>query len=99
MLRPADLPNPIPITFELRELIARLKAGVFLVGWYDPVRGLQVMPIGDRRAVRPDTMVYQVPGEDEVAVLMAAKMLLDEGNENGAYACLVEIAEEHRAKH
>jgi len=50
-------------------------------------------------AVRPDTTVYQVAGEYEVAVLMAAKQLLDEGNENGAYACLAEMADENRAEH
>ena len=51
MLQPADFASrSAPITYELRELIAQLKAvDVFVVGWFDPVRGLQVMPIGDRR--------------------------------------------------
>jgi hypothetical protein len=81
-------------------LLVKLKAAdVLLVGWFDPVRGLQVMPIGDARAVRDDTMVYHVPGQYEACVLMATKQLLDEGNEAGAYACLANIADEKRRRH
>ena len=57
------------------------------------------MPIGDPRRVRPDTKVYQVPGEYEVAVLVATKQLLDEGDEAGAYSCLREMADEHCRRH
>jgi hypothetical protein len=76
-----DLPRPTPITFGVRELIAELKSGPLVLIWYDPKRGPQTMPIGDARRVRPDTKVYQVPGEYEVAVLMATKLLLDKGDE------------------
>jgi hypothetical protein len=98
MLTQADFPNgPAPVTYEAGELLARLKAvDVLLVGWFHPVRGLQIMPIGNAQAVREDTMVYEVPDEYAVAVLMATKQLLDEGNEAGAYACLAEIADENR---
>jgi hypothetical protein len=86
MLTQADFPNrPAPIAYELRDLLAKWMAEpVFVAAWFDRVRGLQVVPIGDKRAVRSDTMVYQVRGERDVAVLIATKQLLDAGNENGA---------------
>ena len=40
-----------------------------------------------------------MPGEYEVAVLMATKQLLDEGNEAGAYSCLAEMADENCRRH
>jgi hypothetical protein len=100
MLTAENLPHRVLITYELGDLLAKLKAAdVFLVGWFDPRRGLQVWPIGDERAIRADTVVYEVPGEREVAALMAAKMMLDEGNDEGAYACLAEeMANENRRK-
>jgi hypothetical protein len=94
-----DFPRPTPITFAARELIAELKSGPMVLIWYDPEQGPLTMPIGDARAVRPDTKVYQVPGEYEVAVLMATKQLLDEGDEAGAYSCLREMADENGRRH
>ena len=99
MLLEKDFPRPTPMTFAARELIAELKSGPMVPIWYDPKRGPQTMPIGDARRVRPDTKVYQVPGEYEVAVLMATKMLLDEGDVAGAYSCLREMADEHCRRH
>jgi hypothetical protein len=102
MLIAKDFPRtaPTPITFEARALIAELRAGPMLLTWYDPAQKAPViMPIGDARAVRPDTKVYQVSGEYEVAVLMATKQLLDEGDEAGAYSCLSEIADENQRRH
>ena len=88
------------LTFEGRELIAALKAvDVLVVGWIDPFRGFLAMPIGDRNAVKPDTPIYQVRSEFEVAVLMATKQLLDEGDEDGAYSCLFEMADENVSRH
>jgi hypothetical protein len=40
-----------------------------------------------------------VSSEYEVSVLLATKMLLDEGNEAGAYSCLREMADEHCRRH
>ena len=99
MLIEKDFPRPTPITFAARELIAELKSDPMVLVWYDPKRGPQTMPLGDARSVRPDTKVYQVPGEYEVAVLMATKLLLDEGNEAGAYSCLAEMAGENCRRH
>ena len=79
MLIEKDFPRPTPITFAARELITELRAGPMVLVWVDAKRGPLTMPIGDARRVRPDTKVYQVPGEYEVAVLMATKMLLNEG--------------------
>jgi hypothetical protein len=93
MLTPAHLVKLPPVTIELSDLLGRLKADLFVVGWLDPVRGLQVMPIG-KGAVGPGTMIHHVPGEFEVAVLLAAKQLLDEGNEDAAYSCLTEMVDE-----
>ena len=97
MLIEKDFPRPTPIA--ARELIAALKSGPMVLIWYDPKQGPLTMPIGDARRVRPDTKVYQVPGEYEVAVLMATKQLLDEGNEAGAYSCLREMADENGRRH
>jgi hypothetical protein len=94
-----DFPRSTPITFAARELIAELKSGPMVLVWYDPKRGPQTMPIGDARRVRPDTKVYQVSSEYEVSVLLATKMLLDQGNEAGAYSCLREMADEHCRRH
>ena len=99
MLIEKDFPRPTPITFAARQLIAELKSGPMVLVWYDPKRGPQTMPIGDARRVRPDTKVYQVSSEYEVSVLLATKMLLDEGNEAGAYSCLREMADEHCRRH
>ena len=89
-----------PVTLDLSDLLARLKAAdVILASWHDPIKGLQMMPVGNERLVGPKTAVYGVRNGREVAALMAAKILLDEGNENGAYACLVaEMADETRAR-
>jgi hypothetical protein len=99
MLTEKDFPRPTLITFAARDLIAELKSGPMVLVWYDPKQGPLTMPIGDARAVRPDTKIYQVPGEYEVAVLMATKQLLDEGNEAGAYSCLAEMAAENHRRH
>jgi hypothetical protein len=99
MLMEKDFPRPMPMTFAARELIAELKSGPMVLVWYDPKQGPLTMPIGDARTVRPDTKVYQVPGEYEVAVLMATKQLLDEGDEAGAYSCLREMADENGRRH
>ena len=39
-------------------------------------------------------MVYQVPGQYEVAAYMAAKQMLNEGNDDGAIAALASVADE-----
>jgi hypothetical protein len=87
--------QPIPMTFELREIIAKLKTSVMLVSYFDPTRGGRVMfPIGDLSALRPDATVYELPGGEEAAALVAARKFLDEGDERGAFACLATIADE-----
>jgi hypothetical protein len=63
MLTDKDFPRPTLITFAARELIAELKSGPMVLVWYDPKQGPLTMPIGDARRVRPETKVYQVPGE------------------------------------
>ena len=90
---------PMNRTYELREFMDHLRGPVYLAGWIDPVRGLQVMPIGDEKAIQPDTIVNLVQGMFDVAVLVAAKQFLDEGNEAGAYNCLAQIADENRLRH
>ena len=99
MLTEKDFPRPAPMTFAARDLITELRTGPMVLVWYDLKRGPLTMAIGDARRVRPDTKVYQVPGEYEVAVLMATKQLLDEGNEAGAYSCLAEMAGENCRRH
>jgi hypothetical protein len=86
--------QPLPMTFELREIIARLKT-VMLVSYLSARRGGRVVfPIGDLSALRPDATVYELPGEKEAAALVAARQFIDEGDEDRAYACLGTIADE-----
>jgi hypothetical protein len=91
---------PVPMTFELRAIIAKLKTGVMLVSYFDAERGGRVVfPIGDLSALRPDATVYALPGAEEAAALVAAKRFVDEGDDDRAYACLATIADEtKRAK-
>jgi hypothetical protein len=96
MLTRANFPNITKRTVELRETIAQLKTGVLVLAWFDRAHGMQIWPVDDESAVRPDTPIYQVRGPREVAAYIAARDLLDSGNEDGAYACLAaEVADEN----
>jgi len=62
MLTRASFPNITKRTVELRETIAQLKTGVLVLAWFDPVRGMQIWPVGDESAIRPETPIYQRNG-------------------------------------
>jgi hypothetical protein len=97
MPKQRDLPKqPGAVQFKLLDLVEHLRnVDVLVLAYFDPMRNaMQVVPIGDERAIRPDTMVYQVPGQYEVAAYMAAKQMLNEGNDDGAIAALASVADE-----
>jgi hypothetical protein len=77
-----------------RDLIERFKAvDVINVAWIDPVRGQQMLPIGEARSANPRMMTFRVPREFEVAVIMAAKRALDDADERAALDILSEMAD------
>jgi hypothetical protein len=88
----------LPVTFELHDMLEKVRSGNLVVIYPDPVFGPQVRRIGDDgRPIHPNTPVYAVPNLQYAAALIAAKHKLDEGDEKGAYALLAtEIADETR---
>jgi hypothetical protein len=46
------------------------------------------------RALQLAATVYELPGEEEAAALVAAKQFVGEGDDRGAYACLATVADE-----